>query len=90
MPMRQDKKIKKEKCPHIAELKIIKSNKKKCEVCSDNEHLRICTSCGFVGCCESSNAHDTEHFKKTGHPIIKTIHTDYDFVWCYRCKAYLV
>ena len=84
-----DPKIIKEKCPHIAEFKLTKSNKRKCELCDDKEHLRICTSCSFVGCCESSNAHDTEHFRKTGHPIIKTIHTDYDFILCYKCKAYL-
>ena len=84
-----NKKIKKEKCPHAKNIRIIKSSKKECEVCKERQHLRVCTSCGFVGCCESFNAHNTEHFKKTGHPIIKSIHADYDFTWCYKCNAYL-
>ena len=83
------KKIKKEKCPHIKNIKITKSSKKECEVCKEKQHLRVCTSCGHVFCCESYNAHDTEHFRKTGHPIIKAIHTNYDFIWCYKCNAYL-
>ena len=83
------KRVKKEKCPHIKEIKITKSGKTKCEACDVKGHLRICTSCGSVNCCESSNAHDTGHFKKTKHPIIKTIHTDYNFTWCYKCNAYL-
>lgn len=90
MPHTLNPKIRKEECPHSKEIKITKSNKKECGVCRDKGHLRLCTSCGFVGCCESHNAHDTEHFKKTGHPIIKTVHADYDFIWCYECNAYLV
>lgn len=90
MPHELHPKMKKAECPHNKEIKIQTSNKKQCEVCKDKEHLRLCTSCGFVGCCESHSAHDTEHFKKTKHPIIKTIHTDYNFIWCYKCNAYLV
>lgn len=85
----KEKRIKREKCPHISEIKFTASKKKKCEACGEKEHLRVCTSCGKVFCCESLNAHNTKHFKKTGHPIIKTVHTDYDFLWCYKCKAYL-
>lgn len=89
MPEEKHKTIKKSKCPHLKELKICSSGKKKCEKCSEKQHLRLCTSCGKVFCCESMNAHDTEHFRKTGHPIIRPVHCDYDFLWCYGCKAYL-
>ena len=82
-------KIKKENCPHLGEMKILTSDAKKCEKCEETTNLRLCTSCGRVFCCESHNAHDTEHFRKTGHLIIKTIHCDYDFTWCYKCNAYL-
>ena len=77
-------------CPHAKELRITSSKEEKCGLCSDDENLRICTSCGKVFCCESSNAHDTAHYKKTGHPIIKPVHCSYDFTWCYGCKAYLI
>ena len=90
MPHELHPKMRKAECPHIKEMKITTSNKKECEVCKEKEHLRMCTSCGAVHCCESHNAHNTEHFKKTNHPIIKTTHTDYDFTWCYKCNAYLV
>ena len=36
-------------------------------------HLRICMSCGNVGCCnDSKNQHATKHFQKDGHPIIQS------------------
>jgi CPA1 family monovalent cation:H+ antiporter len=41
-----------------------------CEEClqtgSDWVHLRLCLTCGHVGCCDSSpNKHATKHFKST-------------------------
>lgn len=81
--------INKSDCPHLGEMKILSSDKTKCETCDIVEHLRLCTSCGDVNCCESGKGHDTKHFKETGHPIIKPTHANYDFTWCYKCKAYL-
>jgi uncharacterized UBP type Zn finger protein len=47
-------------------------------------HLRMCTSCGKVGCCdESPNRHATAHFAETGHPIIKSAEAGEDWDWCY-------
>lgn len=87
--MKEEKTINKSDCPHIKEIKVTNSNKTKCENCDLTEDLRLCTSCGSVNCCETSNAHDTEHFKETNHPIIKPTQTNYDFTWCYECDAYL-
>jgi uncharacterized UBP type Zn finger protein len=87
--MEKEKTIPKGACPHSPSMKVTHSRKRTCEACSEKVHLRICTQCGKVHCCESFNAHDTAHFKKTGHPIIKPVHTDYDFTWCYICRAYL-
>jgi Zn-finger in ubiquitin-hydrolases and other protein len=34
-------------------------------------HLRRCTQCGHIGCCDSSpSRHATKHFDTTGHPIV--------------------
>ena len=34
-------------------------------------HLRICLSCGHVGCCDDSpNRHATAHARSAGHPLI--------------------
>jgi uncharacterized UBP type Zn finger protein len=47
-------------------------------------HLRLCRTCGHVGCCDSSkNKHATKHFQATGHPIITSIEPGDDWSWCY-------
>ncbi|HEX3796534.1 MAG TPA: UBP-type zinc finger domain-containing protein [Acidimicrobiales bacterium] len=47
-------------------------------------HLRLCLSCGFVGCCDSSpNAHATEHFAEDGHPLMQSFQPGEDWIWCY-------
>jgi Zn-finger in ubiquitin-hydrolases and other protein len=34
-------------------------------------HLRRCTQCGHIGCCDTSpNKHATAHYHSTKHPII--------------------
>ena len=84
--------IKKETCPHISEMKITNhdTQKTECEVCEEKTHLRFCTSCGGVFCCESHKAHNREHFDKTGHPIIKAVTgLPYSWSWCWKCNAYL-
>lgn len=47
-------------------------------------HLRLCLSCGHVGCCDDSpSRHATGHFKGTGHPVIKSFEPGEDWAWCY-------
>lgn len=47
-------------------------------------HLRLCLTCGHVGCCDSSkNKHATKHFASTNHPIIKSFEKDENWLWCY-------
>jgi CPA1 family monovalent cation:H+ antiporter len=61
-----------------------------CQVCGIKGPLRMCATCGFVGCCESMNSHDTEHWQQTGHPIIKRMPLgEASWVWCYEHKDYL-
>lgn len=81
--------IKKSDCPHTGTINKTESDQNHCKECDLQEDLRICTSCGDVRCCEDGNSHDTKHFEETGHPIIKPIHANYDFTWCYECQAYL-
>ncbi len=48
-------------------------------------HLRMCLSCGHVGCCDSSpNKHATAHFHSVGHPLVESYEPGEDWVWCYR------
>jgi uncharacterized UBP type Zn finger protein len=47
-------------------------------------HLRLCTNCGHVGCCDSSkNKHATKHYRATQHPIIASLQPGEHWKWCY-------
>jgi hypothetical protein len=47
-------------------------------------HLRRCSECGHVGCCDSSpNRHATAHFHETSHPLIQSFEPGEDWYWCY-------
>jgi uncharacterized UBP type Zn finger protein len=61
-----------------------------CQVCGISGPLRMCGTCGFVGCCESRASHDTEHWKETGHAIILRMPLgEGSWVWCYEHNDYL-
>jgi hypothetical protein len=46
-------------------------------------HLRVCRSCGRVGCCDSSpNHHASSHAKQGSHPIMTSIEPGEDWSWC--------
>jgi Na+/H+ antiporter len=47
-------------------------------------HLRLCLSCGNVGCCDSSvGKHATAHFRATGHPVMRSHEPGEAWRWCY-------
>jgi CPA1 family monovalent cation:H+ antiporter len=47
-------------------------------------HLRLCLTCGHVGCCDSSEMkHATAHFHETGHPVMRSIEPGEAWRWCY-------
>ena len=47
-------------------------------------HLRRCTTCGHVGCCDSSpGRHATLHFHDSTHPVIESAEPNEDWRWCY-------
>lgn len=47
-------------------------------------HLRLCLTCGHVGCCDNSkNKHATKHFQTTNHPVIKSFESGEKWKWCY-------
>ena len=53
-------------------------------------HLRLCLTCGHVGCCDDSkNRHATKHFRATDHPIIRSFERGETWVWCYADQVYL-
>jgi uncharacterized UBP type Zn finger protein len=47
-------------------------------------HLRMCETCGHIGCCDDSpNRHATAHFHATEHPVIRSAEPGEDWSWCY-------
>jgi hypothetical protein len=47
-------------------------------------HLRVCRSCGKVGCCDSSpNQHASKHAASSGHAIVSSLERGEDWSWCY-------
>ena len=48
-------------------------------------HLRLCETCGHVGCCDSSpNKHATAHFHATDHPLVQSYEPNERWWWCYE------
>ena len=75
-------------CTHLDQVKDVTPSGKGCEDCLKTGdawlHLRLCMTCGHVGCCDSSkNHHATRHFQETNHPIIKSFQPREKWGWCY-------
>jgi uncharacterized UBP type Zn finger protein len=46
-------------------------------------HLRMCQTCGKIGCCDSSpGRHATAHARETDHPILRSAQPGEDWSWC--------
>jgi uncharacterized UBP type Zn finger protein len=47
-------------------------------------HLRICLSCGHVGCCDDSpSKHATAHARSSDHVLIRSLEPGEEWCWCY-------
>jgi hypothetical protein len=84
----------KEVCSHFTDIggKNVIPTTSGCEEC-EKEHtewvsLRLCLTCGHVGCCDSSKGmHATKHFVNTIHPVIVAL-PNKRWKWCYVDKIY--
>ena len=48
-------------------------------------HLRMCQTCGHIGCCDNSvGRHATAHHGSSGHPIIRSVEPGEEWSWCYE------
>ena len=80
------------KDPHIDQIRDVKPSSKGCEDCLKIGgrwlHLRLCLTCGKVGCCDSSpNKHASAHFRAVKHPIVQSFEPGEDWRWCYVDEA---
>ncbi|MFJ9028027.1 UBP-type zinc finger domain-containing protein [Streptomyces sp. NPDC102274] len=77
-------------CPHIAELPHPEPapHGDTCHDClaagSHPVQLRKCLVCGKIGCCDSSPyQHATQHFKDTGHAVMRSFELGESWRWCF-------
>jgi len=82
-------------CEHQDEAVVFEPRSQEgCEECVKNNykwvHLRLCLTCGHVGCCDSSkNTHATKHFHKEGHPLMASLEDDENWSWCYSDERFV-
>lgn len=51
---------------------------------TDWVRLRVCLTCGHVGCCDSSpHRHATGHFRESDHPVMGSAEPGESWRWCY-------
>jgi uncharacterized UBP type Zn finger protein len=76
-------------CIHVAQIRPVQPRTPDgCEDCLKAGgwwvHLRMCLTCGHIGCCDSSpSKHATAHFHQTQHPMIRSFEPGEDWGWCY-------
>lgn len=75
-------------CGHTDTIAMVTPSARGCEECLKTGswwvHLRICRSCGHVGCCDQSpGQHATIHHHATQHPIIEGYDPPEGWGYCY-------
>lgn len=80
-------------CTHLKSIRAVKPSSKGCEECLASGdtwvHLRLCMTCGHVGCCDDSkNKHASKHFRATTHPIVRSFQPGEEWAWCYVDKEF--
>jgi uncharacterized UBP type Zn finger protein len=73
---------------HVIELPQLEGCEECLEIGGSWVHLRMCLTCGKVGCCDSSpNRHASAHFQEEGHPLVRSAEPGEDWVWCYTSTS---
>lgn len=75
-------------CSHLDQIHEVTPSAQGCEDClrsaSSWVHLRMCLSCGHVGCCDSSpNRHATAHYRGSDHALIVSAEPGERWIYCY-------
>ncbi len=77
-----------EACAHLDMIRPVRPAARGCEEClllGDTwVHLRVCLTCGHVGCCDSSpNRHARAHWRKSSHPLMRSLEPGETWGWCF-------
>lgn len=81
-------------CNHSSDIREVTPSALGCEDClktgSRWVHLRLCRTCGHVGCCESSpNKHALAHYHSADHPVIEGYDPPDGWGWCYPDETFV-
>jgi len=82
-------------CKHLDQIReVTPTTPDGCEECLKTGqkwvHLRLCLTCGHVGCCDSSiGKHATAHYAHTHHPIMQAYKSGDEWRWCYVDEDYV-
>jgi uncharacterized UBP type Zn finger protein len=81
-------------CSHLDLINDVTPSSPGCEDClrigSWWVHLRMCLTCGHVGCCDSSpNRHATKHATASGHPVVASAEPGERWLYCYPDEAFV-
>jgi uncharacterized UBP type Zn finger protein len=81
-------------CTHLDQIAEVTPSGQGCQECIEAGEawtdLRLCLTCGHVGCCDSSpNRHASVHAADSGHPIVESFEPGESWRWCYLDKVYL-
>lgn len=81
-------------CAHLDQIRSVKPSAAGCEDCLAVGgwwvNLRICMTCGYVGCCDASpGKHATAHYHASGHPIVRSLEAEETWGWCYQDEVRL-
>lgn len=82
-------------CTHLDYIKEVTPVSEGCSDCialGDTwVHLRMCLTCGYVGCCnDSKNKHAAQHSHDTGHPLVRSFEPGENWSYCYVDDIYMV
>jgi uncharacterized UBP type Zn finger protein len=71
----------------------IQSSAAGCEDCLATNgtwvHLRLCLTCGRVGCCDDSpRRHARDHAARTGHVVMQSFEEGEEWVYCFQDGAF--
>jgi hypothetical protein len=81
--------------PHLSFVRPVRPRTPQgCEEClalnSPWVHLRLCLTCGHVGCCDSSPLkHAQAHAAHDQHPIVRSLEPGEDWRWCYFDETFV-
>lgn len=81
-------------CNHLSRIRPVQPVAQGCPECTrlgmSWVELRMCLSCGHVGCCERSEGRHAEwHSQTSGHPLVRSFQQGQDWTWCYEDACYV-